>query len=202
MTTADADVAANSLRALLESRASRETLRAFLTGLGPSERVRAALDISGALVGKLYEACAGGPALTLEDFVPAALGENKPVIFEGRNSLPLFTRFQKRFCRMGAQIVGYNHQTMSIVTGPGFFVVAAASPSADVPGELYFDYTMTPGAVPSGWPAFKPNDAGLSNLVYKNMKDYMREVAPGVVVGTAYKLGKAQKAYFVLARSE
>jgi hypothetical protein len=73
------------------------------------------------------------------------------------------------------------------------------SPSADV-NELYLDYTTEPGGVPARWPAFKPNDSGLSNLVYKNMKDYMREVGRNVFVGAAYKLGKSQGQYFVLAR--
>ncbi len=201
MTTAAAADSAPSLRALLKGNSSRETIRAYLEGLAPEARVAAALDLSGSLVGKLYDVCAGGRTLALEDFVPARLGEDHPVIFEGRNSLPLFTRFQKRFARMGSEIVGYNHQTMSPITGPGFFVVAEAHAGSDVPSELYFDYTKTPGAFPSGWPKFKPNDSGLSNLVYKDMKDYMREVATGVVVGAAYKLGKAQSAYFLLARA-
>ena len=55
--------------------------------------------------------------------------------------------------------------------------------------------------IPSGWPAFKPNTAGVSILVYQGMKDYMRGVAENVVVGKAYKGGKSAGAYFLLARS-
>ena len=94
------------------------------------------------------------------------------------------------------------HQTMAPVTGPGFFVVAAAHASSDVPAELYFDYTTKPKNVPTGWPAFKPNNSGLSNLVYKGMKDYMRSVGVNAVVGKAYKGGKSQNAYFLLVRGD
>jgi hypothetical protein len=68
------------------------------------------------------------------------------------------------------------------------------------PTEPYFDYTEAPpmSAIPEGWPAFKANDRGFSKPVYANMKDYMRRVARGVMVGKAYKLGVDQKAYFTL----
>ena len=134
--------------------------------------------------------------------MPSSLGEDRTVIFEGRNSLPAFTSFQKRFARMGDMIVGYNHQTMSFITGPGIFVVREAHEGSDVPEELYFDYTAIPERIPSGFPAFKRNDSGLSNLVYANMKDYMRAVCTGVMVGAAYKKGKPEDAFFVLARAE
>jgi hypothetical protein len=199
MTTAAAAESHTSLRALLAEGANRDRIASFLDGLSPAERNEEVLALRGREVKRLYEACAGGPTLTLEDFVPASAGDDKPVIFEGRNSLPTFSRFQKRFARMGDQIVGYNHQTMAFVTGPGFFVVKPASAEGDVPGELYFDYTDKPRVIPSGWPTFKPNESGLSALVYAHMKDYMRSVAKGIVVGTAYKKGKSQNAFFVLA---
>jgi hypothetical protein len=90
---------------------------------------------------------------------------------------------------------------MSFATGPGFFVLKEASDDADVKGEAYFDYTAAPERVPAGWPAFKSNDAGISTLVYKGMKDYMRKVADHTYVGEAYKGGKSQKAFFVLTRA-
>lgn len=192
-----------SLRELLRRGADGAAIRAFLDGLSPSARLDEALSLHGREVGLLYDAAAGGPALSLEDFAPADAPPDTTIIFEGRNSLPAFSRFQKRFQRVeSGQIVGYNHQTMSVVTGPGYFVVKPPSDDADVPGELYFDYTAVPDAFPRGWPSYKPNDAGLSNLVYKNMKDYMRSVATNVVVGHAYKLGKSQGQYFLLARAD
>ena len=96
------------------------------------------------------------------------------------------------------EVVGYNHQSMAFVTGPGHFVVKAAHEGSDVPDELYFDYTARPVAIPASWPAYKSNTSGLSTLVYGNMKDYMRSVAENVVVGAAYKSGKQSGDYFLL----
>ena len=126
------------------------------------------------------------------------------VILEGRNSLPMFSRFQKRFYRTepGGLIVGYNHQTMSFVTGPGYFVVQGPEGTGPHPTEPFFDYTVAATTQPEGWPAIKPNDRGLSRAVYANMKDYCRRVARGVLVGKAYKLGVSQDAFFTLTKPE
>jgi hypothetical protein len=203
MSSQAAATSTQSLPELLRRGADGAAIRAFLDGLSPADRLDEALSLHGRQVGQLYDAAAGGPALTLDDFVAPDVADETTIIFEGRNSLPAFSRFQKRFMRVSSgQIVGYNHQSMSIVTGPGYFVVKPGRDDADVPGELYFDYTAVPDAFPRGWPAYKPNDAGLSNLVYKNMKDYMRSVASNVVVGHAYKLGKSQGQYFLLARGD
>ncbi len=195
--------ASNNLRGLLAGGAAREQIAEHLNALGSRERMNQALSLSGKELGLLYDACGGGPELTLEDIVPTEVPNEATVIWEGRNSLPAFTSFQKRFARVADDhVVGYNHQTMSMITGPGFFVVQPASDNADVPGELYFDYTSKPKKFPAAWPAFKPNNSGLSNLVYKNMKDYMRVVAKNVMVGKAYKKGKSQNAFFLLCRPD
>ena len=192
-----------SLRALLDRGAPSGDIASFLDALSPGDRVAEVMGIGGAGVGRLYDACAGAPTLEPEDFVPGKLASETTVIFEGRNSLPTFTRFQKRFARLkSGEVVGYNHQTWAFVTGPGFFVVKPPSPRDVVADELYFDYTSDPASVPAGWPSFKPNARGFSRLVYAHMKDYIRRVAEGVVVGKAYKNGKAQGAYFSLARAD
>lgn len=201
MSTTAATTSSHSLRGLLRRGAPGDELRSLLDGLSPTARVDEALSLRGSEVAKLYRACAGGPPVVPEDFVPASLDDDRTVIFEGRNSLPTFSGFQKRFARLDDEIVGYNHQTWGFVTGPGYFVVAPASDDADVPGELYFDYTKTPRRTPTGWPKLQANTAGLSLLVYAHMKDYMRSVAKNVVVGAAYKKGKAQNAFFLLCRA-
>lgn len=192
--------AATTLKSLLAEGASRDRIASHMEALSPSARIDEAMSLRGGEVAKLYAACAGGGTPTLEDIVPSSLGEDRTVIFQGRNSLLAFTGFQKRFARMGAQVVGYNHQTMAFFTGPGIFVVKEPHGDADVPGELYFDYTAVPERLPTGYPAFKRNDSGFSTLVYAHMKDYMRTVCTGVMVGAAYKKGKAENAFFVLAR--
>jgi hypothetical protein len=185
-----------NLQGLLDDRASAKDIETFLDAMSPADRVQEVLSITGRGVKRLYDAVAGSAPLSLDDF--AKTGE--PVIFEGRNSLPMFTRFQKRFSRQGDEVVGYNHQTMSFVTGPGFFVVKPPSGEGEHGDELYFDYTAKPGVIPTGWPEFKANERGLSRAVYMNMIDYVRRVARGIVVGKAYKLGVEQKAWFSLSR--
>lgn len=155
--------------------------------------------MKGKNVGRLYDAVAGGEPLTLADFVPG--GERGTVIFEGRNSLPAFSSFQKRFARVGNVVIGYNHQQMSFATGPGYFVVREATLGETQSEELFFDYTLDPPGVPLGWPRFVRNDKGLSRAVYMNMKDFCRRVATGVLVGKAYKLGVEQGAFFTLTRA-
>ncbi len=187
-----------SLASLLRNGATRRAIAAHLDGLAPYARVQEVTSVGGKLVGELYDAVAGAEPLTLEDFVPSS--EKGTVIFEGRNSLPAFTHFQKRFARVGDVVVGYNHQTMSFATGPGYFVVRPPTPGEAHPDELFFDYTADPPrGWPSAWPAFKPNTSGLSRAVYANMKDFCRRVANGVLVGKAYKRGVAQGAYFTLS---
>lgn len=189
----------DSLPTLLKRGASQRTIAAYIDSLAPYARLQEMLGVTHSLVGKLYDAVAGAPPLSLTDIVPA--GETGTVILEGRNSLPAFTRFQKRFTRIGDVIAGYNHQTMSVVTGPGFFVTQPATKGETHPDEIFFDYTTDPpGNLPSSWPAFKPNTSGLSRLVYQDMKDFCRRVGEGVLVGKAYKKGVAQDAYFTLTR--
>ncbi len=201
MTTqvADSLTATDSLASLIRRGASQRAIDAHLGALAPYARMQEVLGVTGSLVGKLYDAVAGAPPLRIEDLVPP--GETGTVILEGRNSLPSFSRFQKRFARVGDAVVGYNHQTMSFVTGPGYFVVRPATPGETHPDEIFFDYTTDPPRdLPAGWPKFSPNSAGLSRLVYMHMKDFCRRVADGILVGKAYKLGVAQNAYFTLSR--
>jgi hypothetical protein len=198
-----------SLARLLEGGAGARDLEAHLDGLAAPERLAQVLAVTGKGVRRLYEAVGGGAVPTLEELIPD--GAEGVVIYEGRNSLAAFSRFQKRFARMGGLVVGYNHQTMSFVTGPGYFVVHAPSGSGEHGKELDFDYTVAPPAEPvtmgetpkpparpAGWPAYAPNERGLSRFVYGNMHDYVRRVARGVVVGKAYRHGVEQNAYFSL----
>jgi hypothetical protein len=198
-TTTAAPASAASLVHLIRQSASAKEIELHLERLTPQERVREVLAIVGKDVGRLYDAVAEAPPLTFEDIVPAGASKNETFIFEGRNSLPMFSRFQKRFARAGEGIVGFNQQTMSFFTGPGYFVVKAASGHEPNPTELFFDYTIEPGAMLEGWPAYKANDRGFSRGVYMDMTDYMRRVCKGVMVGRAYKKGIPQSAYFSLS---
>lgn len=195
---ASASAPSRTLRSVLDAGGKYAELSALLDGLAPAARLAEVLSITGSSVGKLYEAVADGPHMTMEDFFPASVPDGETLIYEGRNSLAAFSRFQKRFCRKDGVIVGYNHQQMSFVTGPGYFVTTLGDGTH--PHEILFDYTLEPPHLPAGWPAYKPNASGLSRLVYFSMKDYCRKVADGVVVGKAYKEGKEVGAHFSLTR--
>jgi len=186
-----------SLAGLLDARAPQTEIERYLDGLSPAARLDEVLGITGSGVGRLYDAVLGAPTVTVEEFIPA--NTQGTLIYEGRNSLAVFSRFQKRFHRMpGGVVVGYNHQSMSFLTGPGYFVVKAASGSGEHGKELLFDYTEAPPSEPEGWPRYTPNERGMSRLVYAHMHDYVRRVCRGVVVGKAYKKGVDQKQYFSL----
>lgn len=186
------------LSSLISAQASYREISSYLDGLSAEARLEEVLGITGGAVGRLYAAVADGPTVTPEEFLPPAT--QGTLIYEGRNSLLAFSRFQKRFLRLeSGVIVGYNHQAMSFVTGPGYFVVKAANGEGEHGKEMFFDYTVPPPEVPKGWPAFKPNDRGLSKLVYSDMIDFVRRVATGVVVGKAYRKGVDQGAYFTLS---
>src|SRR5689334_23146798 len=97
-----------------------------LDGLSEADRVRAVAGLRRAELAALFEAAAEHPPLRLTDLVPPEVPPLVAVIHEGKNSLPMFTRFQKRFCRPAgeaAELWGYNEQDLRAITGPGYFVV-------------------------------------------------------------------------------
>jgi hypothetical protein len=202
MAEARATTGSTSLHRLLAERAPSKEIASYLDGLSGQARVEEVLSITGKGVGRLYDAVEDAPALSIEELVPA--NTKGTLIYEGRNSLPLFTRFQKRFTRMpDGLVIGYNHGPTAFLIGPGYFAVRAASGEGPRPKEIYFDYTAPPPpSEPAGWPPFKPNERGASRFVYMDMFDYMRRVARGVVVGKAYKNGVSQGAYFSLSRAD
>jgi len=185
------------LAVLIGAGAAPSALAAYLDGLEPAARVREVQGLRSSLLPVLFERCEKAPPLALEDLVPAMLPAGQTVIFAGVNNLPLFRTFEKRFTRTaGGAVIGYNFQSMSPFTGPGYFSVVPSG------AELLFDYTAVPAAsaVPEGWPKVQPNDRGLSNFIYKNLHDFCRRVSRDVVIGHATRLGKPLGQYFVLAR--
>jgi hypothetical protein len=139
--------------------------------------------------------------LTLEHFVPHDAPPMKTVIHSGKNSIPVFSRFEKRFTRPAAgsdRLWGYNQNPRTIqgVTGPGYFVCYAIDA-----GEVLIDYCeVPPGPEPEGWPSILPNSAGFSRFIYNRTKDTMRGVSKHVSIGRASRDGKAMDNWFVLCR--
>jgi len=193
----------SALDRMLQHGARHGEIAALLDGLAPQARVAQALSLRGSAVQRLYDSVADAEPVELSDLVPSGAPAAATFIFEGRNSLPTFSRFQKRFARTASgRIVGHNHQLWSPVTGPGYFVAEPACATADVPNEPYLDYTQPPGVEPTGWPRYRANDWGPSLLVFAGLKDYLRRVARGVVVGKAFRRGRPAGQHFVLASAE
>lgn len=186
---------------LAPERPDAQQVRAFLDGLDHAGRMAALTSLHGVgAQAKLYDMARDAPPVTLDELVPPDAPPLREVIWHGKNSLPMFTLFQKRFCRPAAgtgsdQLWGYNHQTMTWVTGPGYFVCHR---DGSVPAAI--DYRLVPPQAPPGWPPVKRNDEGLSRFVYGNMVDYLRRVAAHVVIGRAHRHGKELPNYFLLCR--
>ncbi len=153
---------------------------------------------------KLWEMFAESPA-DRDHFVPSGTDPLTEVIHHGRNSLPAFNFFQKRFCAAdddSEELWGFNHQTMSWITGPGFYVAHDTEEEKDAPGAYVINYTRIPPKKPDDWPEILPNEAKLGRFVYSGMKDYMRKISDHVSIGRAYKSGKPMDAWFVLCRED
>lgn len=191
------------LHPLFTPQLAPDRLAGALDGLGDADRVDAVAHLRRRELAALYEAAAGNRALTLEDFVPADVRPRTEIIHEGKNSLPLFTRFQKRFCRPpqagSIALWGYNEQGQRALTGPGYFIC-----HQDERGQLVIDYREVPEAapadLPAGWPAILPNSARLSRFIYNGTVDVMRRVSDRVTVGRAHRKDKPMDAWFALVR--
>ena len=175
-------------------------LGAWLDDLDPATRVAETTSLSAREQARLFEAAEGHRAITLDDLVPAAAGAGTTVIHHGRNSLPLFKRFQKRFYRPeagAAELWGYNEGATRPLVGPGYFVV---HPVSGV--EVLVDYTRLPPKAPEAWPALKSNAAGLSRFVFNGTQDLLRGVSRHVSIGRATRGGATLDNWFVLCRED
>jgi hypothetical protein len=178
-----------------------EAIGAWLDAADPDARNEAVLSLGKAQQIRLFAAAAGRGGLTLNAYVPESNSPLAEVIHEGRNSLAMFTRFQKRFCRQpdsAEQLGGYNEQAMKWATGPGYFVAYVNESD----GEFHIDYTQLPEQKVEAWPPIRPQSVRLGRFVYSNMVDVMRRVSNHVTVGRAIKNGKETNNYFMLCRQD
>lgn len=194
------------LRARIAEDAGRpQTISAFLDGLSHDDRVTAIRGLRRGDQSRLYEAVDGFASVTLSDLVPPSCAAQQTVRHYGKNTLPAFTHFEKRFCRpegedasTPAELYGFNFQTMSMVTGPGYFVAVPNPERAD--REVWVDYRRVPPTHPDGWPEIKVNDRGLAQFVYGYMIDTLRRVSEHVTIGSAARKGKDMGSWFALSR--
>ena len=191
------------LRNLIEPRLDLPRLAKVLDEIGTPARVWATRQWTRDIQAKLYEAAKGFRPVSLDDYVPAGTAPHVEVVTHGMNTLPAHNHFQKRFCKPADpeahdQLVGYNHQALSGLTGPGYYV---AHPSADA-GEVDIDYTMLPKEKADAWPAIVANSERLGRFVYDGMVDVMRGLSSHVSIGRARKKGAWMDAWFVLVRED
>jgi hypothetical protein len=151
----------------------------------------------------LYSKVEGFAPLELVDLVPTTRGDLEEVRHFGRNSLPAFKIFEKRFCRLPGSspdapdaLAGYNFQAMSPVTGPGYFMARDDTKTR----EVLVDYHLLPNQKPPDWPPIRSNERGLSRFVYGFMIDRLRRVSKHVTIGSAARNGRDLGSYFILDR--
>ncbi|CAG0989765.1 hypothetical protein MYXO_02328 [Myxococcaceae bacterium] len=181
---------------------SHEVAR-LLDALPGADRVLAIRALGRSEQRRLYEAAGGVSRVQLVDLVPPATPDLVAVRHYGRNTLPAFTLFEKRFARPKGEdpnapkrLAGWNFQTLSPLTGPGYFVAR----NDEARGEVLIDYREVPTQAPEGWPPIVSNDRGLGRFVYGNMVDTLRRVSEHVTIGSAARGGKDLGSWFVLCR--
>jgi hypothetical protein len=189
---------AGTLRRLISGRnADPKEIAALLDGLDHGRRVSATRALGPRDQLRLYDLVDGFMPVTLEQLVPPQLPPLTPVRHFGRNSLPAFQLFEKRFYRTPSGVVaGANFSPTSVVAGPGYFVVHAD----EARGEALIDYREVPTDRPEGWPDIRVNDRGLPRFIFGFMVDTLRRVSAHVTIGAAARKGKPMSARFVLVQ--
>ena len=181
-----------------------ERIGTALDSMDPKSRLATVMTITPKEQRRLWELFADHPA-SAEHFVPSGTDPLKEVIHHGKNTLPSHNFFQKRFC-LGdddsSELWGYNHQSLSWLTGPGYYVAHTTEDEKEPPAAYVIDYTRIPPKKPESWPDIIPNEKKLGRFVYAGMKDYMRKVSEHLSIGRAYKGGKPMNAWFVLCRED
>ena len=195
--------ALGALRGMILDRAvPMHEIKALLDGLSGADRPGVVRQLGPKEQRALYEKAADFAPLGLADLVPADAPALEEVRHLGRNTLPAFRIFEKRFCRLpegaGDVLAGYNFQTMAVVTGPGYFLAREDKERA----EVLVDYGLLPSHKPADWPTIRRNERGLSRFVYGFMVDRLRRVSEHVTIGSAARKGRDMGSYFVLSRAD
>lgn len=189
---------------MIQNTAPLNEISAWLDAQSHDTRVAEIRSLNKNAQRELFERAIENPPLSLDYFAASPNGEE--CIHEGKNSLPVFTLFQKRFVRLDDnRVVGYNHGSTLPLIGPGYFILKETSGNPDwtAHGSVVVDYYEVPESnaqVPEHWPKIKPNHKGLQVLVYNKMHDFMRGVSEHISIGSAFKNGKSIDSYFLLCR--
>lgn len=184
---------------ILAPGANIDAIATWLDGLSDPARVEATMSLGPKAQRQLWSLCRDR-AVSLDELVPPDRAD-LPVHHIGRNSQPVFTRFEKRMRRPKSDpsvLWGYNEGVTRPVIGPGYFV--CRDTDGDSRGAAVVDYYQVPTETPPGWPEVKPNEEGLQRFVFAQMHDYLRRVSTHVTIGRAYKRNRRTPHCFVLCR--
>ena len=172
----------------------------YLDHLDAATRLREVRSLGTREQVTLFEAAAGPRPISLDHFVPTGTPPLREVVHYGRNSLPAFHDFEKRFCLPdlgGDELWGYNEHALKALTGPGYFVVRETRNP-----EMVIDYTQIPPRKPDKWPPILPNSARFGRFVYYQTRDIVRAVSEHVTVGRDTRNGRSLDRWFVLCRAD
>lgn len=197
---------AEELRArILASPPKPDEIARFLDDLRHEDRVLAVRSCGRKEQSRLYQAVDAFAPVRLADLVPPATPPLATVRHYGKNTLPAFTHFEKRFARpqdadpeRPGELYGFNFQSLSPLTGPGYFVAVEDPERA----EVLIDYRRLPPVRPEGWPEIRSNERGVARLVYGFMVDTLRRVSEHVTIGSAARRGRDLGSWFLLCREE
>lgn len=192
---------ADTLKGLIKDQSpSARRISDYLDSLSEPDRIAATRGLTRGLQQKLWYLVDGFGELTLEDFCPKSTPLLTPVRHYGRNTMPAFVLFEKRFYRYGdgSQVAGANFQTIQAITGPGYFVCREDEGKR----EVLVDYHLVPNEKPDSFFPIRRNEIGLSRFIYAYMIDRMRRVSEHVTIGRANRHGKDFGAWFMLCREE
>jgi hypothetical protein len=164
---------------------SVEPLAAALDAATHEQRVEYVRSLGRREQYTLFALCAGR-RMSVAELAPA---EGKVVRHYGKNGVPLFNHFEKRFVRFSDGTVGgYNHNdfglVVNLVTGPGHYV---AYDAPDDSGEVWVDYRRIPVDQHPEFPPLCSNESGLRALVFGDMVDVLRRVSRHVTIGDSFK---------------
>jgi hypothetical protein len=173
-----------------------EPLASALDGVSHEARVNFVRGLGWRQLGAMWEH-AKETELKAADLLHAPADAPVVTICEGKNALPVFSWFQKRFARVGDEIVGYNHNSAFVTwwVGPGHFV---AYDAPDKPGEVWIDYRTLPKERHPEFPELASNDRGLfPRATYGGMVDKLRRVSRSVVIGDSFLGDRQEKPKYV-----
>jgi hypothetical protein len=191
-----------SLRERILARgADPDEIASWLDGLDPKQRVAETRELDPEAQRRLWTLCRGR-AVRFDDLVPPDRGALETVRHYGRNTLPAFRLFEKRFCRpdaaAGPVLWGYNEGVTRRFVGPGYYVCRQTP--GNPRGDVVIGYNLVPTTRPPGWPILLPNTVPPQRFVYGFMEDFLRRLSAHVSIGRAWRRDRETTNFFVLCR--